>query len=188
MERYIRKYNEDITIPLNIGSKITYGKFLNKKAIVKAFKKNDKGQPVIVTETGKEISLLKIRIPSLMERYKRIYTEDVLPNDTFKIYDKKYHIGNADKLIKLNPHRIIKIQLHPLSKWFDQIKIDKDYALKLSDIDTNKPGIFLIDKKSNMNFLIDGWHRAYKLFNDGKKFMNVYVIDKSNEINEITIK
>ena len=39
-----------------------------KKAIVKGFKKNDKGQPVIITDTGKEIPLLKIRITKLMDK------------------------------------------------------------------------------------------------------------------------
>ena len=66
MKRYKQQFLE-YEIPLEIGDSILYGKFLNKKATIKAFGKTDKGQPTIITDTGKEIVLLKIRIERLMK-------------------------------------------------------------------------------------------------------------------------
>lgn len=65
IEEAIHKiYKEDLNIPLNPEDEILYGKFKNKKAIVKDFKKDDKGLPVAITDKG-EIPLLKIRIPKV---------------------------------------------------------------------------------------------------------------------------
>jgi hypothetical protein len=123
----------------------------------------------------------------MTERYKRIFfDEDVLPGDTFRLSNRKFHVGKADKLIKSSDHRIIQINLELISKWFDRIKINKEYALGLSEEDVNKPGIWIHDKKFKM--LIDGWHRAYNLFNNEKKYMSVYVIDSPEEIKNITIE
>lgn len=75
--------NEKITLPISINSVILYGKFLNKKAIVKSFGKNDKGQPTIITDKGKEIPLLKVRLPNLIPKekeeqktYKKLFKEE----------------------------------------------------------------------------------------------------------------
>jgi hypothetical protein len=53
---------EDITIPLNKGGSFTWGKWKNKKAIFDHIEKDEKGQDVIVTDIGKRIPLLKIRL------------------------------------------------------------------------------------------------------------------------------
>lgn len=66
MKRYKRKYFEDYNLPINIGSEILYGKFLNKRGIVKSFGKTDKNQPTVILEDGKEIPMLKIRIANLI--------------------------------------------------------------------------------------------------------------------------
>lgn len=62
MKRYKPLFKEDITIPLSIGSEFLWGKWKNKRAIVKSFGKNEKGEDVIITDTGKEVPLLKIRL------------------------------------------------------------------------------------------------------------------------------
>ncbi len=121
-----------------------------------------------------------------MERYKRIFPEEVLPNDTFNIKDKKFHVGRADKLIKASEHKLSKVGLNKLTSWFYKIKLNKDYALNLTDEEKIIPGIFVKDNK--FNFLIDGWHRAYNLFSSGEKYMNVYIINDPKEIEQITIK
>lgn len=56
------KLSEDITIPLSKGDTFFYGKFKNKQAIYASDYINDKGDPIIVTDTGKEIPMCKIRL------------------------------------------------------------------------------------------------------------------------------
>ena len=121
-----------------------------------------------------------------MNRYQRLFPEEVLPNDKFYIMGKTFHVGNADKLIKSIEHKLAKIDLNKLAQWFNEIKINKDYALNLKEPDLSIPGIYL--KSNDFNFLIDGWHRAFNLFMDGENYMKVYVIDNLNEIEDITIK
>jgi len=53
---------EDITIKLNKNDTFLYGKFKNKKAIFDHIEKDDKGQDIIVTDTGLKIPLLHIRL------------------------------------------------------------------------------------------------------------------------------
>lgn len=56
------KLSEDIAIPLSKGDTFFYGKFKNKQAIYASDYINDKGDPIIVTDTGKEIPMCKIRL------------------------------------------------------------------------------------------------------------------------------
>jgi len=53
---------EDITIPLNRGDTILYGKFKNKKAIFDHLERDEKGQDIIVTDKGVKITLLHVRL------------------------------------------------------------------------------------------------------------------------------
>lgn len=61
------KYELDI-LP---GDIILTGKFRNKPAIVKSFSKDDNGQPIIITDTGKKVKFLSIRIQKLMPKKKK---------------------------------------------------------------------------------------------------------------------
>lgn len=61
-ERYKKFFPENITIPLSPGDSFLYGKFKNQKGIVKSFDKNEKGEDIIITDTGKKIPLLKVRL------------------------------------------------------------------------------------------------------------------------------
>jgi len=121
-----------------------------------------------------------------MNRYQPIFTEEVLPGDTFRIMRKRYHVGKADKIIKYSEHRLAKIDLGKLSGWFDRVKINKDYALNLTDEEKTVPGIFV--KDSGFNFLIDGWHRAYNLHHIGLETMSIFIIDDPAEVGEIRIE
>jgi len=56
---------EDIKIPLDVGDEILMGRFKNKKAQVKGFGKDEKGQPTVKTTKG-ETPLFKFRIAKLM--------------------------------------------------------------------------------------------------------------------------
>lgn len=61
-----KKYELDI-LP---GDIILTGKFRNKPAIVKSFGKDENGQPIIITDTGKKVKFLSIRIQKLMPKKK----------------------------------------------------------------------------------------------------------------------
>ena len=61
MQRY-KPLLEDITIKLNKGDSFKWGKFKNKSAIFDHFEKDDKGQDIVVTNTGLKIILLHIRL------------------------------------------------------------------------------------------------------------------------------
>ena len=57
-----KRLTEDIVIPLSKGSVFKYGKFKNKTAIYDHDFVNEKGDLIIVTDTGKEIGACKIRM------------------------------------------------------------------------------------------------------------------------------
>ena len=63
MKRY-KSIRENIDIPLDIGDKFLHGKFKNKVATVAKFDKNDKGEDIVITDTGKAVKLLNIRLMS----------------------------------------------------------------------------------------------------------------------------
>jgi len=54
--------NEDISIPLNKGDAFKFGKFKNKTAIYDHHYTNEKGDLIIVTDTGKIVPMCKIRL------------------------------------------------------------------------------------------------------------------------------
>lgn len=62
MKRYKLYFNEDITIPLNPGDKFYFGKFKNKSAIYDSHYINDKGDLVIVTDSGRELLVSNLRL------------------------------------------------------------------------------------------------------------------------------
>lgn len=71
---YKKIYNEDVSIDLSPGDTFLYGKFKNKKGIVKSFKKNERGETIIITSTGAEIPLLKIRlVPKQEETFNKAF-------------------------------------------------------------------------------------------------------------------
>jgi len=59
-----KKYQLDI-LP---GDIILTGKFRNKPAIVGSFDIDEKGQPIIITDTGKKVKFLSVRIQKLMPK------------------------------------------------------------------------------------------------------------------------
>jgi hypothetical protein len=58
----IFKIKESIEIPLEKGNHFKYGKFKNKDAIYDSNYINEKGDLIIITDTGKEIPACKIRV------------------------------------------------------------------------------------------------------------------------------
>ena len=101
MKKY-NKYTEEQN-DIKIGDTVLMGRFKNKKAIVKGFDTDDKGQPILVTTKGK-IKLYSVRIEKLMsEKTKKyVFNESKLydlnkileDKHDFQIYESKmYHGG-----------------------------------------------------------------------------------------------
>lgn len=142
-------FKEKVTLPIEIGSTILFGKFKNKKAVVKSFGKDKNNQPVIISDTGKEIPLLKIRIPSLMpETYQRLFKESydyhclLLPITSDYV---KSNIKFLQRKIKLedifnDDSNEYGLELSPHITVLYGLKNEDDYG-KLKDYFKNKPQI-----------------------------------------------
>ena len=61
--KYIKKFNEDINVPIKVGDTILGGRFKNKKTIVKKIGKDKNNQ---ITVNNKP--LLKFRIKKTMKK------------------------------------------------------------------------------------------------------------------------
>lgn len=70
-KEWTENLSEDIVIPLNPGDIFAHGKFKNKKAIYASHYTNEKGDIIIITDTGKEISMAKIRL--MTEEYESYF-------------------------------------------------------------------------------------------------------------------
>jgi hypothetical protein len=57
---------EKLVLPIEIGDELFTGKFKNKTAIVTGFDKDDKNQPIILTDKGN--TGLKFRIKKLIDK------------------------------------------------------------------------------------------------------------------------
>ena len=57
-----KRFKENIVIPLSKNDKFYWGKFKNKTAIYDRDFVNEKGDLIIVTDTGKQIPACKIRM------------------------------------------------------------------------------------------------------------------------------
>lgn len=77
---------EDISIPLNKGDSFLWGKWKNKSAIYDHLEKDEKGQDVIITDTGKKIPLLKIRL----------IQESIKFSENIRLTDLQKHAGASD--------------------------------------------------------------------------------------------
>lgn len=81
----IFKIKESIEIPLEKGNHFKYGKFKNKDAIYDSNYINEKGDLIIITDTGKEIPACKIRL----------IQENILEED-LRLSDLTKHAGVSD--------------------------------------------------------------------------------------------
>jgi hypothetical protein len=58
----IKRFEEKIELPIEQGDTILHGKFKNKSSIYDHYYINEKGDVIFVTNTGKEIPAMKIRL------------------------------------------------------------------------------------------------------------------------------
>jgi hypothetical protein len=116
MNRYKPYFNEDITIPLNKGDSFLWGKWKNKSAVYDSHYINDKGDPIIVTDTGKEIPMCKIRLlTEELNNYKDLLNKTIF-NYVKTQKNHEFLTGDcanfAEGLIRF------------ISEWFDKPDID----------------------------------------------------------------
>ena len=91
--RYISLF-EKICLDISPKDIILTGKFKNREDEVKTIEYNDKGQPVIVTSSGKKIDMLKFRIAKLMpkkdktkkkESYSSLYENKITDKEVYNL-------------------------------------------------------------------------------------------------------
>lgn len=145
---------------------------------------------------------LRIMYPSKFKL--ESFNESIGEKETFTFLSKKYDIAKAWKMIQADPEKYKNkgvfntVNLESLSSMFGGefekdgkkflrmgVGIDKAHAEKLSDIELEEPGIFVLD--GDFKILIDGWHRGYKLHSQGVKDMRVWTISDPADIKKISI-
>ena len=114
-------------------------------------------------------------------------TETVGERETFSFLGANYNVNKAWIFIQKKKHEIASLNINDISKYFGVVKIDKKYAMSLSIEEAEQPGIFVVDDKYDFQMLIDGWHRAYNLYINKIKKMDVYLIDNVKEVESIRL-
>jgi inorganic pyrophosphatase len=84
-KEYVRNEPQRVSLPemkvdLAKGDTVLSGKFKNKKNVVDDFSTDDNGQPTIVTDTGKELKLLAVRIEKLMKE-EELSLKKIIPQE-----------------------------------------------------------------------------------------------------------
>lgn len=123
--KYIKRFSEDIKVPIELGDTILGGRFKNKKVLVKKIGKNKKGD---ITVNDK--SLLKYRIVK-----ESISQEDIdnglayLIDDGFQVIKKR--INKFDEMIE-----IFKLKNNKNFDYYT-MTMDNITEVKWSDIDSD---------------------------------------------------
>ena len=146
-------------------------------------------------------------------KYLKIYElfSDQRGNDyeVFNYMTLSYDIQKAWELIKKNPKKYCDengdtytIPLKEVKKMYTSeinnndgtksikpgVSLNKDYIGNISDDQLNDSGIFINDESIGFDYLIDGWHRAFKKIKNGDKDFNVYLINDPEDIKYIRIR
>ena len=107
---------ENITLPIDKGDTFKFGKFKNKTGTVDSISKDENGQYVIVTPSGKEIKMLNIR---LKEDFKVGDKVIIRPSDMTRKNMPQY--GNGS-FIDMNGRKGVVDYVSP--KGFIEVKLD----------------------------------------------------------------
>lgn len=102
---------------------------------------------------------------------------------------RRFEVGDAWNLINSDPDhfQIVEIDTASLKNFFTSgvIKVNKEHAATISDERMKKPGI-VMRITDGQHLLIDGWHRAYNLIEQGVDKMSVYVITDLEDIEVVS--
>lgn len=112
--KYIKKFNEDINVPIEVGDTILGGKFKNRKLVVKKIGKNKKGDITINDKPLLKFRLLKESISQedinnglvylIDDGFKIIKDNNSNLNDIIQIFKQKEfkEHNTMDNLIEIN--------------------------------------------------------------------------------------
>jgi hypothetical protein len=159
----IKQLKEDINIPVNIGDTVLFGKFKNKKVVVKTIDWNEKGDLLI---NGK--SAMRMRLLPKPNIFDEVYVSKALqqalnrtPMKTrYQIVDPK-----GKSLAMMSPYQLkTSSTLRNLLKYFTSEK-------RLGEKAGTPDEYFIVDLKTNK--VVDGWkwiesQKGYKNINPPK--------------------
>lgn len=161
MKRY-KPYFEDITLPLSKGTEILYGKFKNKRGIISDIKQDEKGDYLITLDSGKKITMMKIR----------------LIQENLRLVDLSKHVGLSDFTKKWKQDR--------LKKKGSGVKSSKLIKMKVNRKSDYISFIFLSEPTYTFNTQIVKLKTADKsmkkdnLYTEEIRFANVFSLLKTN--------
>lgn len=126
--KYIKKFNEDINVPIKLGDTILGGRFKNKKIVVKKIGKNKKGDITI-----NDKPLLKFRL------LKESISQEDIDNGLAYLKDDGFHV---EKVNSSNGHydmiQICKIkETNSQNTNYGVMAVDNMVEVKWSDIESD---------------------------------------------------
>jgi len=140
MKRY-KPFFEDIVIPLKPGDTFLFGKFKNKKAVYASDYINKKGDVVIITDTGREIPMAKIRLIQESKFSENLRFTDLMKKVSMSDFTKKFSketnklMGAPTTHTKLKSMRVNKNKDYIIFVWKTKRtpKYDKKAPMKVVD-------------------------------------------------------
>lgn len=120
---YESQFKEDIIIPLNKGDSFFYGKFKNKSAIYDSHYFTTKGDLVVVTDSGKEIPMAKIRLLTEKKFSENLRFSDLMKKVSMSPFTLDYNketnklMGPPTTHIKLKSMRVNKKKDYVIFVW-----------------------------------------------------------------------
>jgi len=144
MNRY-KPFFEDIVIPLKPGDTFLFGKFKNKKAVYASDYINKKGDVVIITDTGREIPMAKIRLIQESELEENLRLSDLKKHAGTSTLTDKFRLDR--QRIKGSGARSVKIKSMKVNRKQDFIQFtflsvptykSMSIAIAFPDVDTTK--------------------------------------------------
>jgi len=136
-----KQMNEDIVIPLEKGMPFKYGKFKNKQAIYDHSYVNEKGDLILVTDTGKEISGTKFRLIQESKFSENLRFTDLMKKASMSDFTKGFAketnklMGAPTTHTKLKSMKVNKKQDYIIFVWKTKRtpKYDKGTPMKVVD-------------------------------------------------------
>jgi hypothetical protein len=182
---------------LEVGDEVRFGKFKNRKAEIKGFKKDKHNQPVLKTNKG-DVQLFKPRVAKLMKESEFRPTNLKLSNyrgpyhpETMRPYGPEFKEGLAlaeivddlidngvkPKMVSVSPRRLLATQ-----EWLSDFGSDDPSFPEYSD----RPVV--LDHNGEM-YILDGHHRCSAALKNNK-MIQVYlfdIMDDSEMLDEVNM-
>jgi hypothetical protein len=100
----------------------------------------------------------------------------------FKVYDIFHWAKKNAQTVKINLQEMSKVYGFDLPEGhISMFRLDKEYAMTLSEQDVAQP-LLVIDLGEGGNVMIDGTHRAYKMWKNGQEEADAYYVSDESVI------